>query len=186
METLENEEIILLANNMKEQNAFVCYRDLTFLLMLDTGVRLSETVGIKVEDIKKTCLIVRKTKNQTERTVYPSKRVITELETYLKIRGKLNHDWLFVNIDEEPLKQRSIQSRFEKYRKTLKIDKQFSAHILRHTYAKRAVINGMDAFTLAKLLGHSDITVTKRYVNLFSHDLEELAKKHSGIGKLGI
>ncbi|MGE6261366.1 tyrosine-type recombinase/integrase [Heyndrickxia sporothermodurans] len=187
METLEDEEIVLLANHMKESNTFVGYRDFViFLLMLDTGIRLSETVGIEVEDLRKTSLIIRKTKNQKERPVYPSERVIAELRTYLKVRGKLNHEVMFVNIDNEPLKQRSIQSRFEKYRKDLKIYKKFSAHILRHTYAKRAVMNGMDAFTLAKLLGHSDITVTKRYVNLFAHDLEEMAKRHSTIGKLGI
>lgn len=187
METLEDDEIVLLANHMKDQNTFVGYRDyVIFLIMLDTGIRLSELVGIQIEDVRKNKLIIRKTKNQQERTVYPSNKVQNEIGIYLKLRGKLNHNHLFINIDEEPLKPRSIQSRFEKYRKELKIGKQFSAHILRHTYAKRAVMSGMDAFSLAKLLGHSDITITKRYVSLFGNDLEEMAKKYSSIGRLGI
>jgi site-specific recombinase XerD len=44
----------------------------------------------------------------------------------------------------------------------------------------------MDAFSLTALLGHSDLSVTKRYVALWANDLEEKAKRHSSIDKLDI
>lgn len=187
IETLEDDEIIRLTNYMKKQRSFVGERDLViFLVMLDTGIRLSESVGIKVEDVRKNKLIIRNTKNLTERTVFPSKKVQAYLENYIKLRGDLSHDYLFINIDNNPLKPRSIQTRFEKYKKEVGLEKQFSPHILRHTYAKRAILKGMDAFSLAALLGHSDLSVTKKYVALWGNDLEEKAKKYSSIDKLGI
>ena len=46
-----------------------------------------------------------------------------------------------------------------------------SLHLFRHTFAKRAVMNGMNVFVLQKWLGHSDISVTKEYINLYANDL---------------
>jgi site-specific recombinase XerD len=87
-------------------------------------------------------------------------------------------------LDNKPLKQRGLQNRFNKYRNVSKIEKHFSPHILRHTFAKRAILNGMDAFSLAALLGHSDLTVTKRYVALWGNDLGEKAIRHNTLHKL--
>jgi|GEM_PF-3066766 len=185
METLDDKEIEMIAKVIKKQKSFVGVRDLTiFIMMLDTGIRLSELAGIEIDDITGNKLIVKKTKNLLERTVFLSKKTQDQLQTYLKLRGKLDTNYLFVNVDNEPLKSRGIQNRFAKYKDECNIRKQFSPHILRHTYAKRSVMQGMDAFTLAKLLGHSDITVTKRYVSLFGSDLEEQAKKFNTLGRL--
>lgn len=187
IETLDDKEIEKIAKVIRSQNTFVGVRDITiFMLMLDTGIRLSELVGIKVNDIRGNELIIRETKNLNERSVYLSKKTIQQLNIYLRLRGKLDTEYLFVNVDNRHLKGRGIQNRFAKYKDMANIKKQFSPHILRHTYAKRSIMEGIDAFSLAKLLGHSDITVTKRYVNLWGNDLEEKAKKFSSINRLKI
>lgn len=187
METLNDEEIVQVANHIKSQNSFVGVRDYAiFLIFIDTGIRLSELCGLRVQDVRKNQIVIRMTKNLHERTVFPSEKTQRAVRDYMRLRGSLHHDWLFVNNEDEPLKKRSIQTRFEKYKEELQFKKQLSPHILRHTYAKRSIISGMDAFSLAKLLGHSDLSITKRYVNLWGHDLEEMAKKYSSINKLKI
>lgn len=187
IETLDDEEIVQVANHIKSQNSFVGVRDYAiFLIFIDTGIRLSELCGLMVQDVRKNQIVIRKTKNLHERTVFPSEKTQKAIQNYMKLRGNLHHDWLFVNNEDEPLKKRSVQTRFEKYREELQFKKQLSPHILRHTYAKRSIISGMDAFSLAKLLGHSDLSITKRYVNLWGDDLEEMAKKYSPINKLKI
>lgn len=187
METLDDEDIVQVANHIKSQNSFVGVRDYAiFLIFIDTGIRLSELCGLRVQDVRKNQIVIRMTKNLHERTVFPSEKTQRAVQDYMKLRGSLHHDWLFVNNENEPLKKRSIQTRFEKYKEELQFKKQLSPHILRHTYAKRSIISGMDAFSLAKLLGHSDLSITKRYVNLWGHDLEEMAKKYSSINKLKI
>ncbi|HWJ78393.1 MAG TPA: tyrosine-type recombinase/integrase [Niallia sp.] len=187
IETLDDEEIVSIAKYIRSQKSFVGIRDYTiFLLLLDTGIRLSELIGIEIEDVRKSSVFIRRTKNLKERTVYPTFKTLDAISQYMKLRGSLNHNSLFINVDDEPLQSRSVQGRFAFYKNVLGIDKQFSPHILRHTYAKRAIMNGMDAFSLAALLGHSDLTVTKRYVSLWGNDLEEKAKRYSTINKLNI
>ena len=187
METLEDNEIVLVARHIMNQKSFVGWRDYAiFMLMIDTGIRLSECVGIKTEDVRRSKIVIRNTKNLIERTVYPTSKTQDAITKYIKLRGELHHNLLFVNIDNEPLQSRSVQTRFEKYKQSLKFKKQLSPHVLRHTYAKRSIMSGMDAFSLAALLGHSDLTVTKRYVALWGADLEEKAKKYSSINRLKI
>lgn len=187
METLEDQEIVLVAKHIKNQKSFVGYRDFAiFMIMIDTGIRLSECIGIKTDDVRENKIIIRSTKNHQERTIYPTAKTQDAITKYLTLRGNLHHNFLFVNIDNEPLQRRSVQTRFEKYKDALKFKKQLSPHVFRHTYAKRAIMSGMDAFSLAALLGHSDLTVTKRYVSLWGADLEEKAKKFSSINKLKI
>ncbi|SIT90582.1 tyrosine-type recombinase/integrase [Edaphobacillus lindanitolerans] len=187
IETLTDEEIKKIAQIIKKQNSFVGVRDFCiFLVMLDTGIRLSEICGVEVEDVQGNKLRVRITKNLEEREVYLSSTTQGYLKGYLRLRGELDTDVLFVNVDNGPLKPRAIQSRFNKYKNESRIQKQFSPHILRHTFAKRMVMSGIDAFSLAALLGHSDLTVTKRYVSLWGSDLEQISRKHSTIGKLNL
>ncbi|QNG59952.1 tyrosine-type recombinase/integrase [Bacillus sp. PAMC26568] len=73
IETLENKEIEKLLKTIRKQKSFIGFRDeVIILIFLDTGVRLSELVGIEVNDVMDNSNIVRKTKNLFERTVYLS------------------------------------------------------------------------------------------------------------------
>lgn len=182
IETLENHEIENLVKTIRKKKTFVSIRDeVIFLVFLDTGVRLSELVGIELSDVRENKIVIRQTKNLFERTVYLSDITKEMIKKYIIIRGEVSTKKLFINQDNEELKAHSIQTRFTKYGEEAKIDKRVSPHTFRHTMAKRMIVAGVDAFSLMSLLGHTDITVTKRYVNLWGKDLE---KKHHSFGAL--
>ena len=182
IDALENVEIEKLLKVMRDEKTFVGFRDeVIFLVFLDTGIRLSELVGIEIGDIRGDELLVRKTKNNFERTVYLSEFTQQQLKRYLVIRGQLETEALFINRDNGPLRSHSIQGRFTRYGQLAGIEKRVSPHTFRHTMAKRMVMEGIDAFSLMHLLGHTDITVTKRYVNLWGKDLK---RKHGKYGAL--
>jgi site-specific recombinase XerD len=179
---LDNIEIEKLIKTIRKSKTFVCFRDeVILLLFLDTGVRLSEIVGIEVKDIRGSNLIIKRTKNLFERTVYLSEVTQEQIKRYLIIRGELETDKLFISHDNKELKAHSIQTRFTKYGKDAGISKRVSPHTFRHTMARRMIVAGIDAFSLMTLLGHSDMTITKRYVNLWGEDIE---RKHKQFGAL--
>ncbi|MFD4819544.1 tyrosine-type recombinase/integrase [Peribacillus butanolivorans] len=182
IETLDSKELELLLKTIRKQKTFVGFRDEVILLVfLDTGVRLSELVGIEVEDVRENKIIIRKTKNLFERTVYLSEATQEQLKRYISIRGNLETQKLFINQDNKELNSHSIQTRFTKYGKEAEIDKRVSPHTFRHTMAKRMILAGIDAFSLMTLLGHQDMSITKRYVNLWGPDIE---RKHEQYGAL--
>jgi integrase/recombinase XerD len=187
IETLDNQEIEKLIRTIRKHKSFISFRDEVILLVfLDTGIRLSELVGINVEDVRGNRIIIRKTKNLFERIVYLSETSQEQLSRYIKLRGILDTDRLFINQDNNNLKPHSIQTRLTKYGKEASISKRVSPHTLRHTMAKRMIVSGVDAFSLMHLLGHTDITVTKRYVNLWGQDLEQKHKLHGALKGLNI
>lgn len=187
IETLDNQEIEKLIKTIRKQKTFVGFRDEVILLVfLDTGVRLSELVGINVEDVRHNKLIIRRTKNLFERTVYLSDMTQERLESYIKVRGEVATKKLFISQDNKELNPHSIQTRLTKYGKEAKINKRVSPHTFRHTMAKRMIASGLDAFSLMHLLGHTDITVTKRYVNLWGQDLEQKHKEYGALKSLNL
>ncbi|HDX9625823.1 TPA: tyrosine-type recombinase/integrase [Bacillus anthracis] len=187
IETLDNQEIEKLIKIIRQQKTFVGFRDEVILLVfLDTGVRLSELVGINVEDVRHNKLIIRRTKNLFERTVYLSDTTQERLESYIKVRGEVATNKLFISQDNKELNPHSIQTRLTKYGKESKISKRVSPHTFRHTMAKRMIVSGLDAFSLMHLLGHTDITVTKRYVNLWGQDLEQKHKEYGALKSLNL
>ncbi|WP_416046098.1 tyrosine-type recombinase/integrase [Priestia megaterium] len=188
IETLDNKEIELLIKTIRQQQTFVAFRDEVILLVfLDTGIRLSELVGIDVEDVTGNKIIIKKTKNLFERTVYLSEVTQEQLRRYIQIRGHIEGiNRLFISQDNLELHPHSIQKRFTKYGNEANINKRVSPHTFRHTMAKRMILAGVDAFSLMHLLGHSDITVTKRYVNMWGEDLEAKHKMHGALKGLKI
>ena len=108
-----------------------------------------------------------------------------ELRKYLQVRGKLEHDYLFVNIDNNPIATRAVQERIKKYGRMAGISNvRCSPHIFRHTFAKMSVQNGTDLFSLQSVLGHTTLDMVRHYVNLFSKDVYENHRKFSPLEKL--
>lgn len=162
--------------NAPDRRTFTGLRDYTFmLLLLDTGLRLSEAAAIEVKDVKlaEGLLFVRHTKGHMHRYVPLSAKMRAQLQRYIKIRGHAETDRLFVTLDGEPMSRYSLQKIVGKYGKQAGIKGvRCSPHTLRHTFAKLAVMNGAGIFELQKILGHTTMEMVKTYVNLFSTDIQ--------------
>lgn len=182
VETFDKKEIKALFNACNIRT-FVGFRDKTIMmLLLETGVRANELVGIRGTDINWSQKIIRitKTKNGFERFVPIQNKMIEQLKKYITLRGKTETDSLFITQDNTPMSKRQVQNRIKHYGENAKIkDVRCSPHTFRHTFAKLSVMNGANAFQLQVILGHSTLEVTKMYVKLFSNEVQEGHAKFS-------
>lgn len=182
---MERNEIKLIVREFKKNNTFRAFRNLTiFQLLLDTGIRINECLHIKIDDVHDDYIVIAETKNLSQRIVYLSDDMIARLKVYVKVRGQLATSFLFVNIEDERLQSRTFQEHLQSMAKLCGINKSVSPHMCRRTYAKQAVLAGIDPFSLASLLGHSSIEVTKQYVQLWGSDLKNQAKLKADYGDI--
>ncbi|MCR8872275.1 tyrosine-type recombinase/integrase [Peribacillus frigoritolerans] len=117
IDTLDNKEIEKLIGTIRKEKTFISFRDeviILFFVFLDTGVRLSELVGIGVDDVRGNIIIIRRTKNLFERTVYLSETTQEQLSRYIKIRGDVETTKLFISQDNKELNRHNIQTRLTK------------------------------------------------------------------------
>jgi len=163
-------------------------RDYTIMRLLEeTGVRLSECMGLELDDVnvKTGCVnLRRKTKNKKAREVYLTPAMKKELTLYLearkhflaanKIENKIDI-WIAVKAPSKgrAVSARTIQEQLHKYGEMAGIPVRVSPHTFRHTFARNFLINGGDIFTLQELLGHSSLEMVRRYVRLFDKDRQD-------------
>lgn len=174
--------------SMNDKRTFAGLRDYTMiLLMLETGVRLSETIGIELSDvnIKDGYVRIRNAKNHEERNVPIQTEVRKALTTYIRTRGELEHQALFVNVDNGVMSRRGFQDRLKMLGQKAGIKNvRCSPHTLRHTFAKLAVQGGANLFELQYILGHKSLDMVRIYVNLFSTEVADGHKRFSPVSKL--
>ncbi|MCM3272977.1 tyrosine-type recombinase/integrase [Paenibacillus elgii] len=166
---------------------FTGYRDyVLMLLLLDTGIRVSEAEGILLPGINwKDRSIKVFGKGRKERIVPFQSTLETHLREYVTIRGPLEHDFLFVNIDNSPMRKRTMQENISDYGKIANIKGvRVSPHTFRHTFARLYITNGGDIFSLQKILGHSSLDIVRQYVNLFGTDVARQHRKYSPLDRL--
>lgn len=166
---------------------FVGLRDYTIMIvMLDTGVRLREVTDITVSDIRfGDSQVLIHGKNGKDRLVPIQAKAKHALKTYLRVRGKVNNDWLFLTYEDGKLARGTIQKRIAKYgRMAMMDDVRCSPHTFRHTFAKMSVRNGANIFELQKILGHETLDMVRVYVNLFSTEVTEAHKRFSPLENL--
>ena len=87
------------------------------------------------------------------------------LEEYLAVRLENESDWLFVSHTHKPLSPRDIQRMVQKAIYQAGLHRKVTPHILRHTFATRALRSGVDIATLSSLMGHETLTTTARYLH---------------------
>lgn len=166
---------------------FTGYRDYTIILtLLDCGIRISELAALKLTAInwsERTFKVYGK--GRKERLVPFSRTLDKALRLYVEMRGVLETDVLFVNIDNNPYQVRGIQWALKQYGAEAKIKGvRVSPHTLRHTFAKMYIMNGGDAFSLQKILGHTSLEIVRMYVNLFSSDVSAQHAKYSPLDRM--
>ncbi|MCU6711557.1 tyrosine-type recombinase/integrase [Paenibacillus sp. J5C_2022] len=157
------------------------------LTLLDTGIRLKELANIQIQDVlfDEGVLRVQQGKGRKFRIV-PIQHVLADtLNRYLLERGTLNHNFLWITLDNVPFREGGIRVMIARYCSTANIQGvQCSCHTFRHTFAKKYLMNGGDVFTLKSILGHERIETTEMYVELFSRDLQIQHEKFSPIEHL--
>ncbi|MFB5089765.1 tyrosine-type recombinase/integrase [Psychrobacillus sp. PGGUH221] len=136
--------------------------------LYSTGVRISELLNIKLEDIKweSRQIWVRKGKGNKERFVLFTYECAERLKTYLEDRN-IDSPYLFPNQGGKPLSRDLVEHNFRKYKKVLGF--RMTPHTMRHTFAAHLAEKGMDFNYIQELLGHSNINSTRIYTRLMNN-----------------
>ena len=181
---LSDEEIIAIVHTLN-LNSNCEARDLTiFMLMLDTGLRIGELVNLKMEDVhigEGFLKVIGKGKK--ERIVPIGNNAQKALQRYVfRYRARPAHAGsknVFLSVHGTPLTENSIKLTFARLAKKSGVQR-LHAHLCRHTFATRFLINGGDVFALQQILGHSTLEIVRHYVNLASSDIIEARLIASG------
>jgi site-specific recombinase XerD len=143
-------------------------RDFAILqLFLQTGIRVSELVNLRLDDVDLAGRTVRITgKGNKQRELVLEKKATQALTSYVQSRPEAGDDHLFLSYQGTGLSITAVKKLVVKYRNLAGISKRISAHSLRHTFATYKAEKGVSAFQLQEWLGHSSITTSAVYVHL--------------------
>ncbi|MGM7723131.1 tyrosine-type recombinase/integrase [Metabacillus sp. Hm71] len=135
--------------------------------LLYTGIRISELCALNVADIeinnKKGTLFVKNHNGELERIIPLSKEVTNHLKRYIDTLNT-KQEALFASNSYNRISTRAVQYMLQKY--------NVNPHKLRHTFCQKLINKGIDIQTVAKLAGHKDINVTKRYASAIEPNLK--------------
>lgn len=195
---LEVDEIVKLLNNVenplyfsKRQNSYNLLtrkRDVALLtLLLGTGIRVSECVGLNINDVDfevNGFKVTRKGGNQT--ILYFSDEVAKALKDYLEERSNNpnisnEENALFLSLRNKRIGVRAVEKLVKKYSQYAVPLKHITPHKLRSTFGTNLYRETGDIYIVADVLGHKDVNTTKKHYAAISEDAR---KKVANIIKL--
>jgi integrase/recombinase XerC len=146
------------------------------MLLINTGLRVSEVANLRISDIlmteRKANLTVRAGKGRKQRQVPINTEARRLLDEWLSVRPDSGSEMLFIGQRGEPMQVRSVQIAVMRIAEQAGL-KDVTPHILRHTFAKSLLDNGVSLEKVATLLGHESLDTTRIYVTPGERDLEE-------------
>ena len=157
-------------------------RDYALLaLMLGTGIRVSECVGLDVDDFDfdiNGFKVVRK--GGAEVVLYFSDEVAKALLAYLEDRAEIKdlpetERAMFLSLQKKRISTRAVQNLVKKYSSLVTPLKKISPHKLRSTYGTNLYHETKDIYVVADVLGHKDINTTKKHYAAMSDDIRREA-----------
>jgi integrase/recombinase XerC len=166
-------------------------------LFYASGLRLSELVGLDIDDVNVSAQMVRTLgKGGKQRLVPFNKTTASAIRAYLKDRALLvrpaasrqRHaaDPLFVNYRGTRLTVRSVDRLVRRHALTSRVRAGVSPHALRHSFATHLLQRGADLRSIQELLGHASLNTTQRYTHVNAAQLLEVYRKsHPKAGAAG-
>lgn len=175
--------------NATKKDTFYERDDLIIELMYATGVRVSELVNIKLDDIDfETNSIRILGKGSYMRTVYFGEYARDAIFKYMNgLRIKLlngkESEYLFLNKNGNNITTRGIQKIIDKIVSETEVKTKVSPHTLRHTFATHLLDNGCDLRSVQELLGHKNINTTEVYTHVTGERLKDVYFKSHPRGR---
>ena len=174
-EYIYDSQLEKLLNEKTSENIEIELRNkLIIYLLLDTGVRVSELVNIKVSDIDIEERIIRVLgKGSKERFVFFTSKTKELLVSYLsKRKEKALVNNLLINYKGEKLTERSVQKIIKLVGEKIGLD--IHPHLLRHTFATDLLNKGADIRMIQELLGHENLDTTQIYTHVSNSRVKEV------------
>jgi integrase/recombinase XerC len=158
-------------------------RDRLLLEMLyETGIRRSELIHIKLEDVDLDMFQLKVTGKRNKQRIIPfAKRLHEMIVYYLEMRkniaGEANR-WFFVRKNGEPLSPAIVYNIVRKRLSGIPMLAKRSPHVLRHSFATGMLNNGAELNAVKELLGHSSLASTSVYTHITFEELKKMYHAH--------
>lgn len=184
------EEIEALLIRPNRNDSFVTWRTWAIVnWVLATGNRAATICDVQIGDINfnQREIILGHTKNKKAQTIPLSSSLATVLKEYIKMWRTIKdeygnrttaEDYLFCDISQSKMTTNALSHSFAKYCKDRGCT-HTNIHGLRHNFAKQWIVNNGSMAKLQRILGHSSMEMTRRYVKLFGEDLKDDFDKFS-------
>jgi len=150
-----------------------------------TGLRVSELVGIRLEEINFELSCLRTLgKGSKERIVPLGGSAVRFIQQYLKearqhfLRKRGASPFLFVTQQGHSMTRQYFWMLVRKYGGKIGIKKKISPHVLRHSFATHLLDHGADLRAVQMMLGHADISTTQIYTHVSRERLKQIYERH--------
>ena len=176
------EEVDLLLRQPKGNTA-KGIRDKAMLeLLYATGIRVSELIGLKVNDINLKLGYLNCSSGGRESVVPFGTTAEQAVENYMaksraQLLGEGKSDFLFLNCSGKSMSRQGFWKVLKGYAASAGIHQDITPHTLRHSFAAHLVQNGADLKSVQEMMGHSDISTTQIYMNMNIHKIRDVYMK---------
>lgn len=167
---LSDRDILKLLSQPSDENP-KGKRDRAMLeLLCDTGLRVSELLGIRISDIDLRSRKLTVPGGRTRKITF-DKRILKYLNAYYESARSVllgehtDEGFFFVNIDGSSMSRQGFWKNLKRYAEEAGIEAEITPHTLRHSFAAHALRNGRDAKDVQQTLGHADISTTNEYLD---------------------
>ncbi|BCJ95319.1 tyrosine recombinase XerD [Anaerocolumna cellulosilytica] len=171
--------------NQPDTDTLKGIRDKAMLeLLYATGIRVSELIAIKIEDIHLKGKFIRCCNGNKERMIPFGTMAKQALEKYLKqtrgeLLGAIETNYCFTNLSGEPMSRQGFWKIIKGYGRSAGIQDDITPQVLRNSFAVHMMENGADLKSLQEFMGHSDISTTQLYMQNRTRKITEVyAQSH--------
>lgn len=187
-----NQMLTYYRNLKQKDKSFFAARDYALILFfLSTGARVGEVSNLRWDQIdfdSKAAIFFGKGRRQ--QSVPLVDKLLKELAEWRLLQERTIGQtpiYVFSTKDNKKLSDNGIKLIFKRLKEKMNFrDVRLSAHTWRHTFAFRFLRDGGDIISLQRLLRHSTLDMTKRYLSAFGHVLPEINERHNPINNMDI
>ncbi|MGB2584337.1 MAG: tyrosine-type recombinase/integrase [Dehalococcoidia bacterium] len=190
VEVLKENEISKILSCLDSKTASGCRNTAIVIMMLDTGLRLSELTNLKMENTHIEEGYVKSMGKGSKERIVPiggvAQKVLLRYVFHFRTEPLYsNEENLFLTLEGRPSSSNAVRLFLSRLGEKSGV-KRFHAHLCRHTFATNYLLNGGDVFSLQQILGHTSLEMVKRYVTLVSAQVRVQHRKFSPMDRMNL
>ncbi|WPC42913.1 tyrosine-type recombinase/integrase [Clostridium sp. JS66] len=174
--------------NSCDLSTYAGFRDFSLIItILDCGIRIGEASQLKIDDINLSNKLIKVraeiAKTREERQIPISHKTTKLLKELISIAKQMQCEYVFQSTYGGKIKENNLSLSLKRLGEKAGIKKRCTGYVFRHIFATNCVKNGMNLFSIQRIMGHTIVQTTRRYVQLDTTDLQKQHKKYNIIDK---